>query len=114
MAPWTVAHMALLTMGFSRQEYWHELPFPVPEDLPDPGIQLASLVTPALAGGFLTTTPPGRRRRRGSLFIQRRSRCCHQKRGVDVGQAEMTEAYLDGLYLDTRHRDENALEAGVS
>ena len=34
--------------------------------------------------------------------------------GVDVGQAEMTEAYLDGLYLDTRHRDQNALEAGVS
>ena len=34
--PWTVAHQAPLSMGFSRQEYWSELPFPSPEDLPDP------------------------------------------------------------------------------
>ena len=44
-------------MGFSRQEYWSELPFPSPGDLPDPGIELAS---PALAGGFFTTEPPGK------------------------------------------------------
>ena len=42
-------------MGFSRQEYWGGLPFPTPEDLPDPGIEPA---TPALAGGFFTTVPP--------------------------------------------------------
>ena len=64
VASWTVAHRAPLSMGFSRQEYWRGLPFRAPEDLPDPGIQPASLVTPALAGGFLTTTPPGRSRRR--------------------------------------------------
>ena len=36
--PWTVAHQASLSMGFSRQEYWSGLPFPSPGDLPDPGI----------------------------------------------------------------------------
>ena len=34
--PWTVAHQAPVSMGFSRQEYWHGLPFPPPGDLPDP------------------------------------------------------------------------------
>ena len=37
--PWTVARQAPLSMGFSRQEYWSGLPFPSPEDLPDPGIE---------------------------------------------------------------------------
>ena len=36
---WTVAYQALLSMGFSRQEYWSGLPFPSPGDLPDPGIE---------------------------------------------------------------------------
>ena len=36
---WTVAHQALLSMGFSRQEYWSELPFSTPRDLPDSGIE---------------------------------------------------------------------------
>ena len=44
-------------MGFSRQECWSGLPFPSPEDLPHPGIELASA---ALAGGFLTPEPPGK------------------------------------------------------
>ena len=35
--PWTVAHQAPLSMEFSRQEYWNELSFPSPGDLPDPG-----------------------------------------------------------------------------
>ena len=38
-------------MGFPWQEYWSELPFPPPGNLPDPGIKPAS---PALAGGFFT------------------------------------------------------------
>ena len=37
--PWTVAHQALLAMGFSRQEYWSGLPSPSPGDLPNPGIE---------------------------------------------------------------------------
>ena len=53
--PWTIAHHAPLSIEFSRQEYWSGLPFP--EDLPDPGIELASLASPVLAGGFFTTAP---------------------------------------------------------
>ena len=37
--PWTVAHQAPQSIGFSRHEYWSELPFPAPGDLPDPGIK---------------------------------------------------------------------------
>ena len=53
-APWTVAHQVPLSMEFSRQEYWNGFPFPSPGDLPEPGIQLTSLASPALAGGFFT------------------------------------------------------------
>ena len=56
--PWTVAHQAPLSMGFSRQEYWNGLLFPPPGDLPDPGIEPASLTSPALAGRFFTTSAP--------------------------------------------------------
>ena len=40
--PWTVVFQAPLSMGFSRQEYWSGLPFPSPEDLPNPGIEPGS------------------------------------------------------------------------
>ena len=39
VTPWTVAHQAPPSMGFSRQEYWSGLPFPSPGNLPDPGIK---------------------------------------------------------------------------
>ena len=48
--PWTAAHQAPLSMGFSRQEYWSGVPFPSPGGLLDPGIKHAP---PALAGGSL-------------------------------------------------------------
>ena len=54
---WTVTRQAPLSMGFFRQEYWSGLPFPSPGHLPHPGIELVSLVSPALAGGFFTTLP---------------------------------------------------------
>ena len=50
--PWTIAFQVLLCMGFRRQEYWNGLPFPSPEDVPDPGIEPTS---PALADRFFTT-----------------------------------------------------------
>ena len=53
--PWSVAHQALLSMEFSRQEYWSQLPFPAPGELPYSGIKLQSLWSPALAGRFFTT-----------------------------------------------------------
>ena len=48
---WAVACWAPLSMGFPRQEYWSELPFPPQGNLPDSGIE------PALASGFFTTEP---------------------------------------------------------
>ena len=60
VTPWTIAHQALLSMGFSRQGYWSRLSFPTPGDLHDRGIEPKSLVSPALAGGFFTTMPPGK------------------------------------------------------
>ena len=51
---WIVAYQAPLSMGFSRQEYWSGLPCPPPGDLPDLGIEPASLMSPASAGGFWT------------------------------------------------------------
>ena len=42
-------------MGFSRQEHWSGLPCPSPGDLPHPGTELTSLMSPALAGSFFTT-----------------------------------------------------------
>ena len=57
--PWTVAGQVPLSAGFSRQEYWSGLPVPPPGDLPHPGIEPRSLVSPTLAGGFFTTLPPG-------------------------------------------------------
>ena len=55
--PWTVAHQAPPSMGFSRQEYWSGLPFPSPGDLPDPGIEPRS---PTLQADALTSAPPGK------------------------------------------------------
>ena len=56
VTPWTVAHQAPLSMGFSRQEYWSGLPCPPAGDLPDSGIEPATLKSPTLAGGFFTTS----------------------------------------------------------
>ena len=57
--PWTVTFQAPLSMEFSRQEYWRELLFPTPGDLPDPRVELMSLVSLAVAGGFFSTVPLG-------------------------------------------------------
>ena len=46
-------------MGFSRQEYWSGLPCPPPGDLPDPEVEPASFMSPALAGEFFTSESPG-------------------------------------------------------
>ena len=52
----TAAHQAPLSTGFSRQEYWSGLPCPPTGDLPNPGTEPTSLMSPALAGGFFTTS----------------------------------------------------------
>ena len=50
MTPWIVTCKVALSMEFSRQKYWSELPFSSPEDLPDPGIESKS---PALLADSL-------------------------------------------------------------
>ena len=60
VTPWTIAHQVPLSMGFSRQEYWSQLPFLSPGYLPNPGIEPMSLASPALAGSFFTTALPDR------------------------------------------------------
>ena len=53
--PWTAAHQAAPSIGFSRQEYWGGLPFPSPGDLPDPEIKPGS---PELQADALPSEPP--------------------------------------------------------
>ena len=55
--PWAVAYQAPPSMGFSRQEYWSEYPFPSPGDLPHPGIEPGS---PTLQADALPSEPPGK------------------------------------------------------
>ena len=58
VTPWTVAHQAPPSMGFSRQEYWSRLPFPSPGDCPEPGIEPRS---PALQADALPSETPGKK-----------------------------------------------------
>ena len=51
--PWTVACQAPLSMEFSRQEYWNRLTFLTPGDLPNPGVEPESPVSPALQADSL-------------------------------------------------------------
>ena len=53
---WTIAHQAPLLMGFSRWEYWSGLLCCPPGNLPNPGIELASLPSPALTGKFFISS----------------------------------------------------------
>ena len=67
---WTIACEALLSMGFSRQEYWSGLPFPSPGDLPNPGMEPEYLVKKPLisVSSILTSIPPAKTRVFGMTF----------------------------------------------
>jgi len=67
---WTVAGLAPLSMGLSRQEYWTELPFSPTGDLPDLGIEPTSPVSPVLAGGFCDSQRAGPNCRKAKSFNQ--------------------------------------------
>ena len=69
---WTVAYQAPPSMGLSRQEYWSGLPFPSPEDLPNPRIEPRS---PALQTDALLSEPPGKLTIPRSCEIQTRWVC---------------------------------------
>ena len=82
-------------MGFPRQEYWSGLPFPTLGDLPSPGIEPESLMSPALAGGFFTTEPPGRTLIKGkrskeelALLQMEPKGCSHLRKGSQAKQCK--------------------------
>ena len=88
MTPWTIAHSALLSMGFPRQEYWSGLTLLFPTDLPNPGIETTS---PALAGGFFSTEPPEKPQRLGNI------RPIHpQRQGTHVDNHHMPQGKNTG------------------
>ena len=68
-------------MGLSRQEHWSGLPCPPPGDLPDPGIDPTSLVSPALAGGFCTLSHLGGMNYTSRAYSQSLSDSRPQNRG---------------------------------
>ena len=99
--PWTVAHLAPLSMWFSRQEYWNELPFPSLGDLPDPGIKSASPAQQAdslplshLRGPILWAPP------HLMLTVTTRNRYCHLCSAED----NRTEALPWIIHLLCTHR----------
>ena len=85
MTLWTVAHQAPPSIE-SRQEYWSRLPFPTPGELPHPGIEPVSPLSPALTGGFFTIVLPGKL---GYLLPT-----------TNLGSAQLDEAEI---YCRTKH-----------
>ena len=83
---WTIACQFPLSIGFSQHEYWSGLPCSPPGNLPDPGIKLVSLTSPALAGCFFTTEPPGK----PNLGVKR-GKCIQWEEGLltNCSEAEM-------------------------
>ena len=76
VTPWTAARQSPQSIGFSRQEYWSGLLCPPLGDLSDPGIQPASFMSPALAGGFFTTEPLGKPRYRSTKILSPEKSVC--------------------------------------
>ena len=72
MIPWTVAHQVSLSIAFSKQEYWSELPFPTSGDLPDPETEPMSPTSPALASRFFTNKPLGKPKCKDGMCLSRR------------------------------------------
>ena len=97
-------------MGFSRQEYWSGLPYLLPGDLPDPGIETVSLTTPTLTREFLTTSSTWeaqqtkmsakkkekrRRRRRNCLLVIADAKEKKKNAGISTQETIL----LNGMYL---------------
>ena len=82
---------APLSMGFSSQEYWSGLSFPLPGDLPDGGIESRCLKSPALAGGFFTNsnTPVGK-----TLFKILAMELWQRRRKVEFSSYHSTDSWL--------------------
>ena len=93
--PWTVAHQVPLSMGFSRQEYWSGLPFPSPEDLPEPGFEPRS---PALQADALPSEPPGKPVASSAVVQKRRVHGLQQLR-LPGSRAQAQYSWCAGLFV---------------
>ena len=95
----------LCPWGFSRQGYWHGLPFSSPGDLPEPGVAPTWLASPGVAGGLLNAAPPGSQRGECDLeplgFITPRAGRCfpipRDLRAVDVVFLKFSELSFRNL-----------------
>ena len=96
VTPWTSVYQAPLSMGFPRQAYWNQLPFPSPGDVPNPGL----LRLPALARGFFTTSPSWETRHAIIVFtILCLSLYSRVPRDQNIVGCSTTEYSLEGLML---------------
>ena len=94
--PWSIAWQTLLSMEFSKQEYWSWLPFPTPWDLPHPGIK--PLVPPALEGQFFTTVPPRKYKLQlGSAVCRENPRNCSADAGFFFCHLQKSRRNIPGL-----------------
>ena len=88
---WTAAHQAPLSMGVSRQEHWSGLPWPPPEDLPDPEVEPTSFMSPELTGGFLTTNATWE----AQYTVRRCGRIQLSGTGKDLGENHLSDSYKE-------------------
>ena len=87
MTLWTVARLAPLSMGFSRQECWSGWSCPPPGELPYPRIKPTSLISPALAGGFFTTNATREAPLKLWWLRNGKIRFCHGIKWPPIGQS---------------------------
>ena len=93
-------------MEFPRQEYWSGLPF-LPGDLCNPGIKPASLVSPALTGGFFTTEPPGKTQgSRLVVFNRLREAAVGGRKSGLMAHRYCGSFWVDGNILELDNRED--------
>ena len=90
--PWTVACQAPLSIGFPRKEYWSGLPCPSPGDLPNPGTELLSLMSPALAGRFFTTSDTWEAHDK-HISVHKWIHCCYYLEQIAVRSIKKNERF---------------------
>ena len=82
-------------MGFFRQKYWSGLPCPPPGDLPDPGMEHTSLMSPALAGGLFTTSATWEAL--ADVYIHQTEKSDSPKSSVTTGRIRMKKTIVLNL-----------------
>ena len=97
--PWTVACQALLSMGFSRQEYWSGLLCPPPGDLPDPGIEPLSLCLLHWQSGSLPLVPSGKPGKASGSGLQCGEKQPGKQKPVAWGKMEGAVLVFDSVGL---------------